>query len=367
MKTINVTRSSMPGFDEYCEEIRSLWESRWLTNSGEKHCALEAKLKEYLDVPNVQLYTNGHAALETALGALDLSGEVITTPYTFASTTQAILRCGLKPVFCDIDRDTYCMDPSRIEALITERTSAILPVNVYGNVCDHEAIRKIADKYGLKVIYDSAHAFGETVDGVNVAALGDITMYSFHATKVFHSVEGGCLTYSDPSLTERLTALRQFGMAGKEDAEYIGGNSKMSEFHAAMGLCNLRHISENIGQRAACSERYRERLEGVSGIKLSPVQKNVTSNHAYFPVLFDKEHFGGRDNVFEVLKANNIISRKYFYPLTSEFTAVKNSVSCINDTPIAKETAEQVLCLPLYSELDPKDADRICDIILSIG
>lgn len=357
----------MPSFEEYTNEIKSLWDSRWLTNSGEKHRILEDSLKKYFNVPLVQLYANGHLALETALSSMDLTGEVITTPYTFSSTTQAILRSGLQPVFCDIDSETYCIDPDKIEGLITDKTCAILPVHVYGNICDHSAIQKIADKYGLKIIYDAAHAFGETIDGNSVAGLGDMSMFSFHATKVFHTVEGGCIVYSNPSYTERLTALKQFGMIGKEDAEYIGSNCKMSEFHAAMGICNLRHIAENIALRKKCVERYRKRLGLIKGIKLCPTQKNVESNYAYFPVLFDDEIFGGRDNVFNILNSNNIIARKYFYPQTSDFTAVRAAVKDIKDTPISKYVSEHVLCLPLYSELTIEEIDGICDIIESIG
>lgn len=363
--SIQVTSASMPPYEEYCDEIKELWESHWLTHTGVKHQQLEKQLEAYLDISSAELFANGHLALELAIKALDLQGEVITTPFTFASTTQAILRCGLKPVFCDIEDKWFTIDAEKIEALITEKTSAIIPVHVYGNICDHETIHKIADKYGLKVIYDAAHAFGEKVDGINVSNLGDISMFSFHATKVFNTVEGGCLTFTDSSLEKEFRALRQFGMYGKEDAELIGANAKMTEFHAAMGICNLRHINEYIAKRKMCADRYREQLSGVFGIYLCPVQDNVKSNHAYFPAVFDKGKFGSdRDEIAEKLANNDIFARKYFYPLTSDFAVIRDNFQ-INNTPIAKSVADKILTLPLYSDLTVSDVDRICDIILS--
>ncbi len=363
-ESIQVTKASMPEYKEYCEEIKELWESHWLTNSGIKHQQLEAKLEEYLDVPCVGLFSNGHLALELAIEALGLSGEVITTPFTFASTTQAILRKGLTPVFCDIESAHYTLDADKIEALITEKTSAIIPVHVYGNVCDYKAIQKVADKYGLKVIYDAAHAFGEVTDGTNVATLGDASMFSFHATKVFNTIEGGCVTFKDETLARKCKALREFGMYGKEDAEMVGTNAKMTEFQAAMGICNLRHIDEYISARKACVETYRRRLSGVKGIRICPEQKNVRSNYAYFPVLFNKTEFGlSRDEIADRLAVENIFARKYFYPLTSDFSIVRSKFA-VNETPVAKATADSVLTLPLYSDLDLNDVNRICDIIL---
>ena len=362
-KTIQVTRASMPPFEEYCAEVEELWESRWLTHTGVKHQQLEQQLKERLSVPSVQLFSNGHLALEMALSVLQLKGEVITTPFTFASTTQAILRCGLKPVFCDIEPDTFCIDSDRIESLITEKTCAIMPVHVYGNICDYKKIQAIADKYNLKVIYDAAHAFYETVDGINAALLGDISMFSFHATKVFNTIEGGCLTYKNTELDKEFKAIRQFGMYGKEDAEMVGTNAKMTEFQAAMGICNLRHIDEYIENRKQCADRYRERLGDIKGIKLSKIQDNVKSNYAYFPVIFNEEFGQNRNEVSEKLAAENIFARKYFYPLTSDFSICKQlyGESC---TTVAADAAEKVLTLPLYSDLTTQDVDRICDIIV---
>lgn len=363
-KPIQVTSASMPPFDEYCNEIKELWESHWLTHTGVKHQKLEKDLENYLDISNVELFANGHLALELAIKALNLTGEIITTPFTFASTTQAILCCGLKPVFCDVEDKWFTIDPSKIESLITEKTSAIIPVHVYGNICDYEAIHKIAVKYGLKVIYDAAHAFGETVDGKNVSNFGDISMFSFHATKVFNSVEGGCLTFSDSNLKKEFRALRQFGMYDKEDAKIIGTNAKMTEFHAAMGICNLRHIDEYIKKRERCIDKYRERLSGIDGIRFCPVQENVRYNYAYLPVIFDKDKFGfSRDEIADKLATENIFARKYFYPLTSDFTVIRENFK-VNDTYVAKSIADKVLTLPLYSDLLVSDVDKICDIIL---
>lgn len=363
-KSIQVTSASMPPFEEYCNEIKELWESHWLTHTGVKHQQLEKELKEYLSSPSVQLFGNGHLALELAIKVLGLTGEVITTPFTFASTTQAILRNGLKPVFCDIEPEHYTMDPEKIEALITPKTSAIIPVHVYGMVCRYKEIDRIAKKHGLKVIYDAAHAFGETIDGINVSNLGDCSMYSFHATKVFNTIEGGCLAFSDTALDKEYKAIRQFGMYGKEDAEMVGTNAKMTEFQAAMGICNLRHIDEYIGLRRKCVERYYSRLSGKSGIRLCPQQDNVKSNYAYLPVVFDKSKFGvSRDELAERLAAENIYARKYFYPLTSEFSIVKELYG-ESSTPVAAEISDNVLTLPLYSDLSVEDVDRICDIIL---
>ncbi|MBQ8830409.1 MAG: DegT/DnrJ/EryC1/StrS family aminotransferase [Oscillospiraceae bacterium] len=362
---INVTRSSMPSFEEYCEEIKELWDSRWLTNMGVKHRTLQAKLEEYLAVPHVTLYTNGHLALENAIAAMKLpeGGEVITTPFTFVSTTHAISRCGLVPVFCDINDVDYTMDVNKIEALINEKTCAIVPVHVYGNLCDVEAIQEIADKYGLKVIYDAAHAFGVTYKGISAAAFGDASMFSFHATKVFNTIEGGAVCYSDDDLISVLDAQKNFGLSG-EECKYIAGNAKMSEFQAAMGICNLRHLPNEILKRKIAVERYRERFSGVDGIRLSAIQENIESNYAYFPVVFDGYKYT-RDEVFEKLKAEDIIARKYFYPLTNGFECYEDWDSAGEDkTPVAKHIAYRVLTLPLFADLTIEDVDRICDIIL---
>ena len=246
MKSIQVTQSSMPPLEEYIEEIRDIWESYWLTNMGVKHNQLEESLVRYMNADNVTLFTNGHLALESAIAALELSGEVITTPFTFASTTHAIIRNKLEPVFCDINPIDYTIDVQKIESLITDKTAAILPVHVYGNICDVKKINEIAMKYNLKVIYDAAHAFGVTVDGVGVGNFGDMSIFSFHATKVFNTIEGGAITYKDSNLKRVLNNIKNFGITGPDTVEYFGGNAKMSEFQAAMGLCNLRYIESEI-------------------------------------------------------------------------------------------------------------------------
>ena len=361
-KPIQVTRSSMPDFEEYTEEIKDIWDSHWLTNMGVKHKQLEAALLKYLNTPNITLFTNGHSALECAISALNLTGEVITTPFTFASTTHAIVRNGLEPVFCDINFDDYTIDVDKLESLITEKTSAIIPVHVYGNICNVKEIERIAKKHNLKVIYDAAHAFGVTVNGVSVANFGDASMFSFHATKVFNTIEGGAVAYRDEKLSKVLSDIKNFGITGQESVEYVGGNAKMNEFQAAMGICNLRHVEREIGKRKLVVERYVERLNNVDGIKLCKPQEDVKSNYAYFPVVFDGYRLS-RDEVFEKLKVQNIFARKYFYPLTNSFECYKGRFN-VEKTPIAKYIADRVLTLPLYADLALEDVDNICNIIL---
>ena len=353
----------MPEFEEYIEEIRELWDTHWLTNMGTKHKNLESQLLDYLSVPNITLFTNGHLALECIIAALNLRGEVITTPFTFASTTHAIVRNGLKPVFCDINPDDYTIDVEKIESLITEKTSAIIPVHVYGNVCDIEAIDRIAKKHNLKVIYDAAHTFGVTVNGQGIGTFGDASMFSFHATKVFNTIEGGAVTYDDSSIKQVLNDLKNFGITGPETVEYVGGNAKMNEFQAAMGICNLRHVNGEIIKRKKVVERYIENLKDITGIQLSKKQVDVESNYAYFPVVFDGYKMT-RDEVFEKLKDNDIVARKYFYPLTNSFECYKDRYD-VDETPVAKYIAERVLALPLYADLPLEDVDRICEIIKS--
>lgn len=368
MQRILVTRSSMPTFEEYCGEIKELWDTHWLTNMGIKHRQLQEELETYLDVPHVTLYTNGHLALENAIGALNLpeGGEVITTPFTFASTTHAIVRNGLVPVFCDVNDRDYTMDVSKIESLITDRTVAIVPVHVYGNLCDVEAIDRIAGKYGLKVVYDAAHAFGVRYKGVSSACFGDASMYSFHATKVFNTIEGGAVCFRDDGMVQILNDMKNFGIHGPESVEYIGGNAKMSEFQAAMGICNLRHLDEEIAKRKRVVERYRQRLEGVEGIRLTAAQEHVEPNYAYFPVVFDGYKYT-RNEIFAMLQEQNITARKYFFPLTNSFECYRHYPTAgVEKTPVAQHLALRVLTLPLYADLALEDVDRICDIILGV-
>ena len=367
MDRILVTRSSMPSFEEYCEEIKKLWDSHWLTNMGVEHQELQRQLEEKLGCPHVTLYTNGHLALENVIAAMGFpqGGEVITTPFTFASTTHAIVRSGLTPVFCDVREDDYTMDADKIEALITDKTVAIVPVHVYGNLCDVEKIAAIAQKHGLKVIYDAAHAFAVKYKGVSSACFGDAAMFSFHATKVFNTIEGGAVCYHDDALQAKLDHLKNFGISGPEDVIYVGGNAKMNEFQAAMGVCNLRHLDAEIAKRKAVVERYRQRLSGVKGVRLCPPQKDVEPNYAYFPVVFDG--FGAdRDEIFAALGAQEITARKYFYPITNSFACYADLPAAgAEKTPVAAYMADRVLTLPLYADLALADVDRICDIVLS--
>lgn len=357
-----VTRSSLPPLEEYVEMLKPIWDSAWLTNMGAYHEELKARLKTFLGTPNLELFVNGHMALELALQALDLSGEVITTPFSFASTTHAIVRNGLTPVFCDINDRDYTLDVEQLESRITERTSAIVPVHVYGNLCDVERIQKLADKYHLKVIYDAAHAFGETYRGEGVAAFGDASMFSFHATKVFNTIEGGAVSFRDPALKDLLYQLKNFGITGYESVEYVGANGKMNEFQAAMGLCNLGHLEGEICKRRMLAGRYRKRLSGVAGIRLCEENPDVGYNYAYMPVVFDG-YGADRDRIFEALKTRNIFARKYFYPCINHYACYQDRFRA-EDTPVAQRIASQVLTLPLYADLDPAVVDEVCDVIL---
>ena len=361
---ILVTRPSMPSLEEYIGEIKDLWESHWLTNMGIKHKQLEAELSRYLNTSNITLFTNGHLALECAIAAFNLTGEVITTPFTFASTTHAIVRNNLEPIFCDINTNDYTIDTDKLEDLITEKTSAIIPVHVYGNICDINEIERIAKKYNLKVIYDAAHTFGVTVGGVGIANFGDASMFSFHATKVFNTIEGGAITFKNEKLAKRLNDLKNFGITGPESVEYAGGNAKMNEFQAAMGICNLRHVDAEIEKRRKVIDKYKAHLDGIGGIKLVKPQKGVKNNCAYFPVVFDG-YKANRDEIYATLANENIFARKYFYPLTNTFECYRCRFN-VNQTPIAKYIAERVLTLPLYADLAMEDVDKICKTILEI-
>ena len=366
-REILVTRSSMPDLDEYVNEIRTLWDTHRLTNMGPKHREFQDKLRDYLEVENIELFTNGHMAIELTLQALNLQGEVITTPFTFASTTHAIIRNCLRPVFCDIDPFNYTLDVEQLESLVTDKTCAILPVHVYGNVCNIEEIERIAKKHELKVIYDACHAFGETYNNRGIGQYGDVSCFSFHATKVFNSIEGGAATYRDKHIGEILYDLKNFGIHGKEEVSAVGANAKMNEFCAAMGLCNLRHIDEEIAKRKKVADRYREHLEGVDGLQLNVTQSGVKSNYAYYPVVFEEKEFGAtREEVFDRLAEEGILARKYFYPLTNAFSAFHGEFD-VTKTPVALHISKRVLTLPLYSDLAHEDVDRICELILECG
>ena len=366
MNKILVTRSSMPEFDEYVEEIRDIWDTHWLTNMGSKHNELERQLESYLKVENVSLFSNGHMALELLIQAMGLTGEIITTPYTFASTTHAIVRNGCTPVFCDINPEDYTIDVTKIEELITEKTSAIIPVHVYGNLCNVEEIERIAKKHSLKVIYDAAHTFGVEYKGKGVASFGDASMFSFHATKVYNTIEGGAVCFGNDqgTLKEDLYGLKNFGIRGEVTVDAVGANSKMNEFQAAMGICNLRHVDKEIQKRKKVAERYVSRLSGVEGIRLVKPQQDVKNNYAYFPVVFEPDIFGkNRDEIYDRLKEKNIFTRKYFYPVTNAFECYRDKYDP-KDTPIALDISTKVLTLPMYADLDLENVDRICDYIL---
>lgn len=364
--SIMVTRSSMPKLEDYIEEIKPVFESHHLTNMGPVYKKFQKQLIDYLEVPELSLFANGHMALEVAIHALGLrceGGEVITTPFTFVSTTHAIVRNGLKPVFCDIKPNDYTIDTEKIEELITDRTVAIMPVHVYGNLCDVEAIDRIAKKHNLKVIYDAAHAFGVKYKGIGAGNFGDASMFSFHATKVFNTVEGGAVAFRDRKYGEPLHELKNFGIHGAEDVTEIGCNAKMDEFRAAMGICNLRRIEECIAARAGAAGRYNERLGNVPGIRLCTPQKDVLPNYAYYPVYFDESVFGrSRDDVFEELKKHDIFARKYFYPAINEMTCYRGQYN--RNTPVAHDVSQHILTLPLYEGLSQEEVDRICDVIL---
>lgn len=366
-ENIFVTRPSMPLWEEYAERIKPLWESHWLTNMGELHNSLEQELKEYLQVEGISLMVNGHMSLELALAAMKLpqGAEVITTPFTFISTTHAIVRSGLEPVFCDIKSADYTIDEDKIEPLITERTAAIVPVHVYGSICNIEEINQLAERHGLKVVYDAAHAFGSTYKGKGIGSFGDASVFSFHATKVFNTIEGGAVTFNDPDLYTTLYNLKNFGIRSEEVVAEVGANAKMNEFAAAMGLCNLHHIGEEIEKRKKVVERYRELLMPVEGIYLLQGQADVKPNYAYFPIRIDEKIFGkSRDEVYEGLKEQGIYSRKYFYPLTSDQLCFGDQYAGAS-LEMARTISKQILVLPLYADLQISQVEEIVKVILS--
>lgn len=374
---ILVTRSSMPTLEEYIDEIKDLWNTHWLTNMGVKYKNFQEQLLKYLNVPFVEMLSNGHMALELSLQALKLSNvscnslekncfkkmEVITTPFTFASTTHSIVRNGLSPVFCDIKEDDFTIDENLIENLITDATVAIMPVHVYGNICNVTKIQKIADKYGLKVIYDAAHSFGEKLDGISTGSFGDVSCFSFHATKVFNTIEGGAVCYKDVSFGQELCRLKNFGIKNEEVVDGVGANAKMSEFCAAMGICNLRHIDDEIKKRKTVFDYYESRLLDVAGIRTRKIPNNVQSNYAYYPIVVDEKKFGKtRNEIHSIMQKNNIYTRKYFYPITNSFECYQGKFDVFK-TPIALRISKRVLCLPMYSDLSVKEIDRIVSII----
>lgn len=366
-KDLFVTCASMPDFDEYVEEIRELWDTHWITNMGKKHNELQELLQNYLQVPHLELLVNGHMALELSLQALKLKknkvNEVITTPFTFASTTHAIIRNGLVPVFCDISIDDYTIDVTKIERLITENTVAILPVHVYGNICNVSAINDIAKKYNLKVIYDAAHAFGESYKKQPVGMFGDVSCFSFHATKVYNTIEGGAVTFHNPNFGTRLYELKNFGIDGPESICAVGANAKMNEFCAAMGICNLRHVDNDIKKRKILYEYYLSQISEINGIRVNEINAEIEYNYSYFPVLINEEECGyTRNELYDFLCLKHIFPRKYFFPLTNDCEAIKGKYD-VGNTPIASYVSERVLTLPLYPEMELSEVKRICESI----
>ena len=366
MKEIYVTKPFLPPFEEYVKEIKNIWESNILTNGGPEYKAFVKKLGEYLGIENISLFTNGHLALEMAIKAMGLKGEVITTPFTFISTTHAIVNNNLKPVFCDIKMDDYTMDESKIESLITKDTCAILPVHVYGYPCNMEEIERIAKKHNLTVIYDAAHAFGVEVGGQSIFNYGDLSMCSFHATKVFNTIEGGLVSGLDKKLIEKVELLKNYGITSPETIDEIGINGKMSEFQAAMGIVSLNYISDIINKRKEITLKYREALSKVQGITMYEEKDNIKYNYAYMPILIEDNYGLTRNELYEILMQNNVFSRKYFYPLTNMVKCYKDEFSNA-ELPNAEYVSERILTLPLYPDLTMEEVEKITDIIKSRG
>ncbi|MDE6435428.1 MAG: DegT/DnrJ/EryC1/StrS family aminotransferase [Lachnospiraceae bacterium] len=360
---ILVTRSSMPPYEEYIEAIKPLWDTHWLTNMGEYHRQLESELKGYLGVPELSLMVNGHMALELAIQSFGFpeGAEVITTPFTFISTTHAIVRNRLKPVFCDVKEEDGTIDETKIEDLITEHTVAILPVHVYGNICNVQTIEEIAQKYGLRVIYDAAHAFGVTYQGRGIGCYGDVSVFSFHATKVFNTIEGGAVSFDDHRIYEKLYNLKNFGIRGEELVCEVGANAKMNEFCAIMGLQNLKRIDKAMQERKKRYDHYVEQLRDVEGIRFLKQEGLATSNYGYFPIVIGSEYKLSRNGIYDRLRENSIFARKYFCPLTSDQACFKNKYRDA-DIQVARRLADTVLVLPLYEDLKMEAVEKICAI-----
>ncbi len=367
-KPIYVTRPLLPPLENFTNRIEDVWKSQWITNNGQQHQILEKKLQNYLKVNNLSLINNGTIALQIALKALDLKGEVITTPFTFAATPHAISWNGLKPVFCDIDSETLNIDANKIEDLITEETSAILAVHVFGTPCDVEKIEKIAEKHDLKVIYDGAHAFGTEIDGTSIGNYGDMTMYSFHATKLFNTIEGGALVCNNIKLKEKIERLKNFGIKSKEEVVEVGTNGKMNEFQAAMGLEVLKEVEKERKKRKIIKDVYYNELDYIDGITFIPENEKVKSSQQYLVIRINKENFGlSRDEVYEKLKEYNVFSRKYFYPLCSNYPCYSDLKSSKKrKLAVANRVVNEVLSLPFYGDLGKIEVKKISKIIRSL-
>lgn len=366
-KIITVTSPLLPDLGEFHEMLRLIWRSKWITNNGSFHQELEKALAEYLKVPYISLFTNGTLPLITALQALRITGEVITTPYSFVATTHALWWNGIKPVFVDIEPSTGNIDPNKIEAAITPKTTAIMPVHVYGKPCDTKAIQEIADKYGLKVIYDAAHAFGVEVNGESILNAGDLSTLSFHATKVYNTIEGGAMIMHDAAMKKRIDYLRNFGFANETTVVAPGINSKMDEIRAAYGLLNLKQIDAAIEARHQVAIKYRQALRNIEGISFWDDMPGVKHNYSYFPIFVDAHKFGmTRDELYFKMKDNGIYCRRYFYPLISNFSTYQSLPSAPKENlPIASKMAESVICLPIHHAIREKDTDRVLSCIMN--
>ncbi len=360
-KQITVTSPLLPDLEEFHDMLREIWASKWITNNGSFHKQLEKELAAYLKVPYISLFTNGTLPLITALQALRITGEVITTPYSFVATTHSLWWNGIKPVFVDVDPATCNLDPSKIEAAITPKTTAIMPVHCYGKPCDTKAIQEIADKYGLKVIYDAAHAFGVEVYGESVLNAGDMSTISFHATKVYNTIEGGAMVMQDEVTKRRIDYLKNFGFANETTVVAPGINSKMDEMRSAYGLLNLRQVDAAIAARQKVANSYREALRDVEGISFFDDMPGVRHNYSYFPIFIDAERFGKtRDALYQEMKEANVLGRRYFYPLISEFSTYKGLPSATRENlPVAHKLADTVLCLPMHHDLSDADIERV--------
>lgn len=364
VKSLYVTQPFLPPLDELQPYLQSIWETKWLTNSGPFHEEFESRLASHLGLGHVALFVNGTLALVTAVQALKLSGEVITTPYSFVATAHALLWSGIKPVFVDIDEASLNIDPARIEAAITPDTSAILAVHTYGRPCDTAAIQRIADKHGLKVIYDAAHAFGVCDAGGSILRHGDLSILSFHATKVFHTFEGGAIVCGNAETKRHIDELKNFGFADEITVVSPGINGKMNEIQAAMGLVQLKHVQSAIEKRKALHARYCSMLRSVPGIVCPPSPERVVWNYAYFPILVRENYGASRDALYDYLKRHGVYGRRYFFPLISEFPMYRDLPSAARvGLPVAVRTAEDVLCLPIYPDLEQEDVERVVALI----
>ena len=362
---ITVTSPLLPDLGEFHHLLKDIWDSRWITNNGSFHQQLENALAEYLKVPYISLFTNGTLPLITALQALRITGEVITTPYSFVATTHALWWNGIKPVFVDVEWETGCINPSKIEAAITPKTTAIMPVHVYGKPCKTKAIQEIADKYGLKIIYDAAHAFGVEVNGESILNAGDMSTLSFHATKVYNTIEGGAMVMHDEKTKQRIDYLKNFGFASETEVVGPGINSKMDEIRSAYGLLNLRQVDAAIETRRQVAVRYREALMKVDGISFRNDRPGVKHNYSYFPIFVDEQKYGKtRDELYFKMREKGILGRRYFYPLISDFSTYRGLESASPDNlPVASRMAREVICLPMHQGLTDADTERILEII----